>query len=237
MQFGAVFHRIMQNIAYANPHYRPPQMLKFDLANGYYRIRLTPSAAPELAVVLPGFCPSSTLVGIPLCLPTGWNQSPPYFCYFTETIADIANKRLSFDHTLLEHPMEQPSQNHPTIQQTAFAPTTLHPPTLSHTNPAMALVDVYMDDLIAVAQPARKHHTLRCLLHSISDVFLTSPHPDDKPSRKKIISKSKHSIGDGAWSTCKNILGWDVDTAAGTLYLPQHKALRLIELIQTFQAK
>jgi hypothetical protein len=237
MQFGAAFHRIMQNIAYANPRHGPPQMLKFDLANGYYRICLMPSAAQELAIVFPGFRPSSTLVGIPLCLPMGWNQSPPYFCYFTETIADIANTRLSSDQPLLEHPLEQPSQNHPTIQQAAFAPTILHPPMSSHTNLAMALVNVYMDDFIAVAQPARKHNTLRCLLHSISDVFRTSPHPNDKPSRKQIISESKLSKRDGAWSTRKNILGWDVDTAAGTLCLPQHKALRLIELIQTFQAK
>jgi hypothetical protein len=237
MQFGGAFHRIMQNTAYANPRYGPPQVLKFDLADGFYRIRLMPSAAQELAVVFPGFRPSSTLVGIPLCLPMGWNQSPPYFCYFMETIADIANTCLSSDQLLLEHPLEQPSQNHPTIQQTAFAPTILHPPMSSHTNPAMALVDVYMDDFIAVAQPARKHNTLRCLLHSISGVFCTSPLPDDKPSRKQIISESKLSKGDGAWSTRKNILGWDVDTAAGTLCLPQHKFLHLIELIRTFQAK
>ena len=51
MQFGGAFHRIMQNTVYANPRHDPPQMLKFDLANGYYRIRLTPSAAQELAIV------------------------------------------------------------------------------------------------------------------------------------------------------------------------------------------
>jgi hypothetical protein len=72
MQFGAALPRILQRIAYANPTYGPVLLSKFDLADGYYRIPLTPEAALELAVVLPPLHNSTTaLVGIPLVLPMG----------------------------------------------------------------------------------------------------------------------------------------------------------------------
>ena len=45
---------------------------------------------------------------------------------------------------------------------------------------------------------------------------------------------SKLNAGDSAWSTSKVILGWLIDTAAGTLSLPPHKAQRLCELLAQF---
>lgn len=53
MQFGHTLQRLLQRLAYCNPTHGPPLLAKLDLADGYYRIPLTPQAALELAVVLP----------------------------------------------------------------------------------------------------------------------------------------------------------------------------------------
>jgi len=45
MQFGRALQRILQRIAYADPRFGPVHMLKFDLSDGYYRVRLSPEAA------------------------------------------------------------------------------------------------------------------------------------------------------------------------------------------------
>jgi hypothetical protein len=57
MQFGGTLQHLLQHIAYADPHFGPPQLLIFDLSDGYYRIRLMPEEALELAVLLPGPTP------------------------------------------------------------------------------------------------------------------------------------------------------------------------------------
>jgi hypothetical protein len=68
-------------------------MAKIDLADGYYCFLLHPQLALSLAVVIPSdhVADPNPLIAIPLSLPMGWSQSPPYFCAFTETITDMAN--------------------------------------------------------------------------------------------------------------------------------------------------
>jgi hypothetical protein len=73
MQIGHTLHRLLQNIAYANPKFGPPLLCKYDLSNGYYRVRLTPEAALELAVVIPGFSPNYNL-----CLWAGDRAHPTF---------------------------------------------------------------------------------------------------------------------------------------------------------------
>jgi hypothetical protein len=78
-------------------------MAKIDLADGCYRVPLSPTAALSLAVIIPADIATnpSPLVAIPLALPMGWTHSPPFFCAYTETIADIAN-----------HPPNNPLPDH-----------------------------------------------------------------------------------------------------------------------------
>jgi hypothetical protein len=71
MQFGKTLQRLLQRIAYCNKDHGPPLMAKLDLANGYYRVPLSPLTALELAVVLPGDGIHDALIGIPLSLPMG----------------------------------------------------------------------------------------------------------------------------------------------------------------------
>jgi hypothetical protein len=99
----------------------------------------------------------------------------------------------------------------------------------------LGLVDVYIDDFIGVAQQPVQQAVLRVMFHAISRIFRHDRHPDDNPNRKQTISASKLEKGDGCWSTTKTVLGWDIDTAQGILKLPQHKAERLVELLQSFK--
>jgi len=235
MQFGHALPRLLQRIAYAPRHHGPPLLMKLDLSDGYYRVRLSPEAALELAVILPGPTPSTSVIGIPLCLPMGWRHSPPFFCAFTETAADIANASLNSHAALPPHPLEHPSQAHDVPQQQSFTPSAVHPPTAISDPSPLAFADIYIDDFIGLAQPSEAPRTLRAMLHAIDSIFRGYPLPRDPPARKQVISASKLSAGDGAWSTQKVILGWLLDTAAGTLSLPPHKEERILDLLQSFQ--
>jgi hypothetical protein len=237
MQFGGTLQRILQRIAYADPTHGPPLLLKLDLSDGYYRIQLSPEAALELAVVLPGPTATSQWVGVPLCLPMGWSHSPPFFCSFTETAADLANAAISSEVAPPPHPLEETSQAHDVPRALSFCPTIQHPSGHPAFAGPLAHVDVYIDDFIGVAQQPRLQPTLRCLLHAVDQIFRFPAHVDDKPLRKQVISETKLAAGDGAWSTSKIILGWLLDTAQGTLLLPPHKADRLQDLLLTFSSK
>jgi hypothetical protein len=97
----------------------------------------------------------------------------------------------------------------------------VHPPTaLSQTRP-LSYVDIYIDDFIGLAQQPITTTTLCTLLHAIDSVFRNYPHPLNHPNCKQIIS-------------AMIILGWLLDTAAGTIALPPHKAARLQELLRHF---
>jgi len=236
MQIGSTMQRLLQHLAYANPAYGPPLMLKLDLSDGYYRVCLSPKAALELAVVILGVPPHRHLVTLPLSLPMGWSHSPPYFCAFTESVADVANLTLRMGLLLPPHPLEATSQGHDVPHHTLFSPSVMHSPTPSTSLHPLNVADVYIDDLIGLAQGPTSTRTLRAILHAIDSVFRTTSHPADSPSRKQIISASKLATGDGAWSTQKTLLGWLIEFAAGTLSLPAHKVDRLSTLLHHFSS-
>jgi hypothetical protein len=236
MQFGATLQRLLQRIAYANTNFGPVHMLKFDLADGYYRVTLAPHAALELAVIIPGDNNDTNYVGIPLTLPMGWNMSPPYFCAFTETATDIA-ALAQLQQPAHTHPLEALSQQPSlTTPVAAIHPNYICPPGPALTEP-LAYTDVYMDDFIALAQQPRLRDTLHHTIRGILQIFRDTALPADPPSRRHIISTSKMQKGDATWSTTKTILGWSINSAAGTLQLQPHRATRLIELLDQFATK
>lgn len=227
MQFGSALQRFVQRLVYANPKFGPPLMAKIDLADGYYRVPLSPEAALELAVVLPPDNTEANLVGIPLSLPMGWANSPPYFCAFTETGADIANMFTEATDTLAVHPMESALQTLP-MPTDMGRPPMAHEPHSFHMAPnPLQYVDVYIDDFIAAAQRPSSERLMRCLLHSIDTIFQDPPHS----RRRHILSASKIAKGDAAWSYSKRILGWDIDTQSMTLHLPSHRQERLLHIL------
>jgi hypothetical protein len=236
MQFGFTLQRLLQCIAYANPSLGPPLLLKLDLSEGYYRVRLSPQATLELATLLPHPSGGRPLIGIPLSLPMGWRDSPPYFCAFTETAVDLTNTALANCAPSTPHPLEHASQHspHTPIQEPTYHLSTVFPPTPGAHLAPLAYSDVYIDDFIGLAQIPCHTDTLRHLLHNISRIFRCDTPASDPPTRKQVISASKLLLGDGAWSTQNTILGWHIDTAVGTLALPPPKRDRLVTLLQSF---
>ena len=95
MQFGHALDRILREILLSDPALGPVQMLKVDISDGFYRVNMNIEDIPKLGVAFPTEPGQEKLVAFPLVLPMGWKNSPPIFTTATETIADLANQRLS----------------------------------------------------------------------------------------------------------------------------------------------
>jgi len=216
MQFGTALPRLLQRLVYCNPSLGPPLLAKLDLADGYYRAPLSSTAALHLAVVLPTDFGSEDLIALPLSLPMGWNQSPPFFCAYTETVADMANSYT-------------PQEDHPLLAQTQLhheEPQPFHSTAFvlgKASMPPLQYIDVYLDDFITIAQQPLHMPLMNNLLHALYTVFIDRP----SDTRRQVISANKIQQGDATSSTRKRILGWDIDTVTMTITLPEHRLLAL----------
>ena len=200
-------------------------MSKIDLADGYYRVPLSADAALSLAVLIPSDTrDTAPLEAFPLVLPMGWAHSPPYFCAFTETIADITNSALRT--SIPSHPLLPDTQctTEPTAPQ--FYPTAII--LGSDDTPPLQFSDVYIDDFMLLAQKPHHMPLMHNLLTAIDMVF----HDPVNSNCWQVVSASKLLKGDATFSTFKRLLGWDVNTHTMTLALPEHRLLSLTDLIQ-----
>jgi hypothetical protein len=187
-------------------------MAKVDLSDGYYRVPLAPEATLHLAVIIPSDVPAEkSLIALPLTLPMGWSHSPPYFCAYAESIADVAN---SPSRTYPPHYLLQQTQSATVLQASHFHPSAIV--LGSCTTPALNYTDIYIDNFMIIAQKPNHLPTMNHLLTTIDQVF-----HDTQTNRRQIVSASKLQKGDAAFSTFKRILGWDLKTETMTLHLPE----------------
>ena len=92
-----------------------------------------------------------------------------------------------------------------------------------------------MDDFILLAQGGRRRRRrLRRILFHCIDMVFRPPDAEDDELRKDPISLKKLRQGDGALETAKVVLGWLIDTVAGTIELPPARVERLRELLSSF---
>jgi hypothetical protein len=236
MQFGKALERCLQAIVDANPDHGPVHMIKVDIADGFYRIWLHVHDIPKLAVSLPALHGKEPLLAIPLVLPMGWTESPPYFCAATETVTDITNKRLANHWPPPPHRLEHLAATQPVAEPTPASSPPNQPVTSTSTRPynshtrqrPLAKVDVFVDDFIGLGQgsPTQLSKIRRTLLHTLDQVLRPLDDLDD-PHRKEPASTKKLKQGDAYWATRKLILGWIIDTVTMTLELPIHRQERL----------
>ena len=248
MQFGKALSRILQRILAANPRHGPTYMLKLDLSDGFYRVRLRAEDIPTLGVAFPVGPGEDPLVALPLTLPMGWTESPPYFCSATETAVDLINLHAAHSWDPPRHPLEpaagtQPPQNGRhciTVPTPTFAappritvPPRLPPAQRRHHRRPLAYGDVFVDDEILLAQgtPHQLHRFKRQALHINDWIFRANDRRDNPTGHKEPISESKLLKGDACWSTTKVILGWTLDTLRGTIELPAHRKTRLRDIL------
>ena len=238
MQFGKALQRVLAKVVHADPYYGPVYLSKIDIADGFYRIALRPRDVPRLAVILPTTA-GPPLVALPLALPMGWVESPPYFTSVTETACDLLNGTLRRQEPLPPHRLESlattpPSAAGATPPVATVAPSLAWIGSAAPRTSSLSYGDVYVDDFILASQTKRhQQRVMRSALHSIDKVFrpLSS---SDRPCRKDPVSVKKLQHGDACWATQKTILGWDFDTVAGTLQLPPHRLARLYDLLDAF---
>ena len=240
MQFGRALQRILQRIYDADPKHGPVYLIKVDVADGFYRVWLQADHVPKLGVILPDLPGHPKLVALPIVLPMGWTQSPPYFCALTETVADVANRRLATGTPVVSrHRLEQvadtsppppPVQNRePTIPMSFNK--------LHHHQRPLSYIDVFVDDFLGLAQgdAPRRNRVRRALLQSFDEVF--RPLEEGEGNRQEPASVKKMRKGDAAWATAKVLLGWLIDSIRGTIELPVHRQERLQELLTTFRGR
>ena len=241
MQFGHTLDRLLHQIVHSHPKHGPVHLIKIDIADGFYRVWVRLHDVPKLAVAIPRLPHEPPLLALPLALPMGWTQSPPYFSAVTETIADDANMRLRLRRHPSPHRLDPladtpsldsvaPGPPHPGVSPSLPLPD--HDPQLRFHNRPLATIDVFVDDFIAAAQgpTSTLNRVRRTLMHSIDAVFrpLTA---SDPPFRTEPISVTKLLKGDACWATCKKILGWIIDTTAMTITLPSRRLQRLHTLL------
>ena len=167
MQFGKALVHILQHILAANPRHGPTYMLKLDLSNGFYRVRLRAEDIPTLGVAFPVGPGEEPLIALPLTLPMGWMESPPYFCSTTETLVDLINLHASPSWDPPWHPLEPAAGTQPpqdgrhciSVPTPAFSPPPhlpvppqLPPPQQCHHRQPLAYGDVFVDDEILLVQ-------------------------------------------------------------------------------------
>ena len=243
MQFGHALDRFLRELLLADPRQGPTFMIKLDIADGFYRIALSPNDIPKLGVVFPSASSAPKLVALPLVLPMGWKNSPPIFSAATETIADIANNNIN---NPSYHPSAHPLDPHaarldhsnptqpPSSAQLHTSPLSpsRDPCLPSQPSPA-AYIDVYVDDFLALAQGASTRSKVRnTLLHAVDSVFRPTTFQDN-PNRREPVSIKKLRQGDMSWSTSKQVLGWTIDTVAMTIALPPHRQQRLHDILHS----
>ena len=250
MQFGNCLDRVLREILLADPKFGPVLLNKTDLSDGFYRMCLNPDDIPKLGVIYPSRPgQQEALVALPLVLPMGWAESPPYFSAATETIADVANTRLSDPlYNPAEHKLDEvaasvsvdASPTPPILTQTdstaqpiaVECPNEADPSLRGSSRKPLQYVDIFVDDFISAAQRPFLRRVRRTLMHAIDDVFRPLSDGDSK-FRREPVSMKKLLKGDCSWSTVKLVLGWIVDTVNMTIQLPPHRIERLWEILDS----
>jgi hypothetical protein len=148
MQFGRALDWILLAILQAPVSQGPLYIIKVDLADGFYHVPLHANDAPTLGLTLPTLPGEEPLVAIPLTLPMGWTESPPWFSSMTKMVTDLANDYLG----------------------TAWDPPAHHLEHLATTQP-MAL----HSNKLVITEPTRQPTTLLAHVHCLP---LPSPHPN-----------------------------------------------------------
>ena len=176
MQFGRAVDCLFHTILTAQRRYGLVYAMKHDISDGYYWVFIQSLASLSLAVVLPVAPGEEPLIAIPLALPMGWSESPPYFCMLTETVTDLSNQYAASTYNAPTHHLESLAsspQDPPPDDRPIY--TESHPASssLPHHHAGLADFDVFIDDTIGLAQgsPERLRRLRRNFLHINDLVF------------------------------------------------------------------
>ena len=132
----------------------------------------------------------------------GWVDSPKFFCAFSETLTDVANALVNSD-------LPVPSY----VAISEIPSTGPGPP---HTPESLTHIDCYMDEVISLVQggPDCQHQVFDGTVRALKWLF-----PSLLGELKDSVSVKKLVAEEGDWICVKEVLGWILDTDAGTASL------------------
>jgi len=150
---------------------------------------------------------------------------------------DKTNKNVTID-TAKAEPTSEPS-DHPS-QIPSDGPSSepsgqpSFPPAAKQFRRPVAAWDIYVDDYCGITQGNRwQRRMVKRILFQALDKIFRPLDDDDTPFRQEPVSIKKCKKGDATWATTKIILGWFLDTIAKTISLPDHRAKRLHEILDS----
>lgn len=236
MQIGRALERYLIRLFYADPRFGVMWQMKNDLSDCFFRIPLNADGIPQLGSILPALeGDAEPTIMFHTAAPMGWTSSPPWACAVTETIADVVNKRMAQRWNPPVHPLEELAatpavgrppasdlQPHMTIKPMSyrFTPRQRQPDDTT---------EVFVDDFPVACQGLKRAQRLRrILLHVIDEVFEVSANVKAPSSVKKLRE------GDASLDVIKEVLGWIIDSAQGTVALPVRRQIRLNDLLDQY---
>ena len=110
-----------------DPRHGPTYIVKLDLSDGFYRVRPRAEDIPKLGLAFPAGPGEEPLVALPLTLPKGWTESPPYFCSATKTLVDLINLHASPSRDPPRHPLEPATGTQPPLDGCPWGGRRTHP--------------------------------------------------------------------------------------------------------------
>ena len=248
-QLGKVLPRMIYQLANAPEEDGPLLYAKFDIKDGYWRMKVSAENAWHFCYIMLPLDPAADNdideleIVVPSSLQMGWSESPPYFCTATETARDIAEVNASRAiGSLKQHPLEAHTlPSHFELDTVATAAGYKRPQpneiaahhTALHKRPKHN-IEVYVDDFILAVQtldPEALRHYSRAMLHAIHEIFpppSVSGHQGEDPvSVKKLLQK------EGLWEHRKEVLGWIFDGITKCIELPETKATKILQQLKT----
>jgi len=193
-------------------------MAKWDIKDGFWRLDCEEDEEWNFAYVLPSSVGNKLVLVVPTSLQMGWIESPPYFCTASETARDCAAQYA--ETPIGTHP------DHPFLPYTQTNDAFAALPKTSERSGFLYLMEVFVDDFIALTIPgAQQHlnHVANSMMSGIHDVFPPAPTIEDDPiSQKKLVKK------EGEWANVKEILGMTFDGTDKTIWLSEEKRDRLL---------
>ena len=204
LHFGRAFPCILQAVWEADPVQGPVRVSKLDVTDTYHRGTVNPEQVGAFAYVIPSAPGDKGIfICINLVLPMGWVDSPKFFCTFLETLIDVANALVD---------SELPDPSYCAISE--IPSTGPGPP---HTPESLTHIYCYINDVISLVQggPNRQHQVFDGTVRALKWLFLSLLR-----ELKDLVSVKKLLTGEGDWTCVKEVLGWILDTEAGTVTLP-----------------
>ena len=108
MRFGGTLHHIIWGVLVSDPRLGPVYFGKMDLDDAYMWLWVRLEVTPPVEFLIPRKRPiDNHLVGFHLSLPMVYVDSAPYFCMYTEIIADMTNAAMDGRHTAPHQPLKR----------------------------------------------------------------------------------------------------------------------------------